>query len=223
MRTDETSRASQIGATTGLRRDAGSSETKQLILARPRHLVVICGSAGSLDPLATIVQALPSPLDAAVVILIHRPPDKPSRLSELVGLRTRLPVVIARHGALIESGKIYIAPHGYQHLRVRPRTFELWTAPRIAFSRPAADPLFESAAAAFGGDTVAVVLSGMGKNGTGGLPAVKNAGGLVFVQAPSEARCASMPTHALGAVKADLCASAAEIGERVANLCRSLR
>jgi two-component system chemotaxis response regulator CheB len=182
-------------------------------------LVIIAGSAGCFEPLNTIVKALPPALDAAVVILVHRPPNAPSRLAEILGGRAHVPVRVAFDGMAIVKGFIYLAPNGYEHVRLQQDRFVLAAGPRISFSIPAADPLFESAARFFGPDVIAVVLSGGGSNGTNGVMAVKRERGTVLVQDPREAMHDSMPRHVLSVVRPDLCAGAQELADRLAALC----
>jgi two-component system chemotaxis response regulator CheB len=75
--------------------------------------------------------------------------------------------------------------------------------PREHFTRPAADPLFRSAAEAYGRRVVGIVMTGGGHDGTSGLIAIKAAGGVTIVQDPSEASCPSMPKRAMRGVDVD--------------------
>ncbi|HVZ73483.1 MAG TPA: chemotaxis protein CheB [Polyangia bacterium] len=186
----------------------------------PNRVVVIVGSSGSLTPLREIVEALRPPLDAAVIVLTHRPPDQRSYLVEILGKRVLVPVVDAVDGERLAAGCVYVAPAGDRQLRVRSDVFELARGPRIRFHRPSATALFESVAASFGARAVAVVLSGMGSNGAEGVVAIKRAGGMVLVQLAAEAECPSMPNHALQSVDVDVCAPASELALRIAALCR---
>ncbi len=93
--------------------------------------------------------------------------------------------------------------------------------PPVSFNRPAADPLFESAARAFGSDAVGIVLSGMGRNGSAGLRAIAGAGGVTMVQDLLEADQPTMPHAALRAAPQSIVAPERTIGRRLAALCAS--
>lgn len=92
---------------------------------------------------------------------------------------------------------VYLAPPGY-HLLVEDRTlFSLDASEKVHFSRPSIDATFESAAAVFGTDTIAVLLSGANADGADGLKTVRIAGGLALVQSPETAEVAYMPEQAI--------------------------
>jgi two-component system chemotaxis response regulator CheB len=90
--------------------------------------------------------------------------------------------------------------------------------PRENFARPAIDPLFRSAASAFGGRVVGVLLSGGLNDGAAGLAAIKRCGGLAVVQDPADAQVASMPEHALQALRVDYCVPAATMANLLLEL-----
>jgi len=102
----------------------------------------------------------------------------------------------------IEQGKIYVAPPGH-HLLLEQGSIHLGTGPKEQWVRPAADVLFRSTASAYGSRVVGVVLTGMGQDGTAGLQAVKQDGGVTIVQDPTEAAWSSMPQNALEQVEVD--------------------
>lgn len=197
----------------------GTSNTETLPAPPPTHLVSIVGSMGSLDPLLAIVPELTPGLDAAVVVLIHRAPKHKTYLEELLSRATSLSVGTFTDGAPLERGRIYVVPSGDRHAYVDARSLHLVNGPRIGFQRPSGDPLLRSAAAAFGPAAVAVILSGLGHNGTGGVAEIERAGGKVLVQSLAEAAQTEMPEHALRTVAPDLCAPAAQLGRRVLELC----
>jgi len=92
----------------------------------------------------------------------------------------------------------------------------LTTEPPENFVRPAADPLFRSLAEVFGAKTLAVVLTGMGRDASLGAQAIRNAGGRVFVQDPNFAVAASMPRTVIGLGLADQILSLDAIAEQIA-------
>jgi two-component system chemotaxis response regulator CheB len=141
---------------------------------------------------------------------------------------TAFRVTIAEHRMRIEKGCIYIAPAG-KHMVIAPERFEmhLTDAERENFVRPSADPLFRSAAEVFGRYCVAVILTGMGRDGTQGAAHVAAAKGTVLAQDPDTAVAPSMPTTVIQAGLATqvptLDELGAVIGREVSRLCADLR
>ncbi|HEX2189238.1 MAG TPA: chemotaxis protein CheB [Longimicrobiaceae bacterium] len=163
----------------------------------PRSLVVVGSSAGGLAALSTLLAPLPADFPAPILVVQHLSPDRPSLLAEILGARTKLRVVQAAGGERLAAGTVFLAPPDH-HLVVHPGgTVALSGSPRVRFSRPSADVLFDSAAAAFGGRVVAVVLTGRDSDGSLGAVAVRAAGGRVIAQEPGTAEEASMPEKAI--------------------------
>jgi two-component system chemotaxis response regulator CheB len=167
-----------------------------------RDIIVIGGSAGGIAALQAIVSQLPSDFPAAVFIVVHVPAYTPSRLPQVLNHSGLLPAHHARHDEAILPGKIYVAPPDH-HLLIRPGRIELSRGPRENHSRPAIDPLFRTAARAYGRRVIGIVLSGALHDGSLGLLAVKTRGGVAIVQDPDEAVVDSMPRSALKLVSAD--------------------
>jgi two-component system chemotaxis response regulator CheB len=92
--------------------------------------------------------------------------------------------------------------------------------PKRQFTRPAVDPLFTSAALAYGPRVVGVVLTGGGQDGVQGLVDIHAAGGLTLAQSPVEAKHASMPTHAITRDHVDAVLPLAKLGEALVQLAR---
>lgn len=176
-----------------------------------KDIIVVGGSAGGVDALMTLLEGLPHDLHAAVLAVIHIPPSSPGRLPEILQRRCSLPVAWATDGEAIEAGHVYIAPAD-RHLVVEPGRIRVTRAPRENHSRPAIDPLFRSAAVTYGSRVIAVVLSGRLDDGTAGLWAVKERGGVALVQDPDEATHAEMPRNALEYTNADYVVRSAELG-----------
>jgi two-component system chemotaxis response regulator CheB len=119
----------------------------------------------------------------------------------------------ARHpadGELIEYGKIYVAPPDH-HLLLELGRIRLTKGPKENRFRPAIDPLFRSAAYSYGSRVVGVVLTGALDDGTAGLWAIKDRGGIAVVQDPAEAEQPSMPASALANVQVDHCLPLSDI------------
>jgi two-component system chemotaxis response regulator CheB len=167
-----------------------------------RDIIVVGGSAGASAALHRIVRALSPDLTAAVFIVTHVPVHGPMLLAGLLEAQTDLPVAYAREGDEIRPGRILIGPPGH-HLMLTSDGVQLGSGPPENLSRPAIDVLFRSAAVAFGGRVVGVVLSGMLNDGAAGAVAIKQCGGALVVQDPLDAASPDMPRAVLKAVDAD--------------------
>ena len=168
---------------------------------QPR-IVVIGASAGGVQAISTLVDGLPLDFDAAVFVVMHIPPETPSRLHEILGRRTTLPVSMAIDGDAIRAGHIVVASAD-RHLMVDADRIRVTRGPKESRSRPAVDVLFRSAAAAHGPRVIGIVLTGALDDGTAGLWAIKDRGGVALVQDPKGAEHPSMPESALRNVQVD--------------------
>jgi len=160
-------------------------------------LIALAASAGGVPALQTILRSLPETLDAAIVVLLHRPALHKSHLASILRRCTRLPVVEAHAGDRLVAGVVYVARPDL-HLLVRPDCrFEYRDGHRIKFVHSSANPLFESAARVFDGRLIAVVLTGGGSDATDGVQSVRAAGGTVIVQDRATSEHWSMPASAI--------------------------
>ena len=180
--------------------------------------VAIGASAGGVDALSILFDALPQGFKPAILVVVHIPPNRPSLLAELYRARTGLPVREALDKEAIAPGTIYFAPPDY-HLLVEPdRQLSLSCDPPVAFSRPSIDVLFESAALAFRERLLGIVLSGANADGAQGLAAIRQQGGHAWVQDPADAAAEAMPLAALQGAGADLVLPVRDMAERLAQL-----
>jgi two-component system chemotaxis response regulator CheB len=148
------------------------------------------------EALSAILPALPAQFALPVLVVVHVPPDRPSRLAELFRATCRLAVREAEDKEPMRAGIAYFAPPDYHLLVEADRSLCLSSDEPVLYSRPSIDVLFESAADAYGAALVAVVLSGANQDGAAGLRAVAAAGGVAIVQCPEEALAAAMPQAA---------------------------
>jgi two-component system chemotaxis response regulator CheB len=168
----------------------------------PRRLIVIGASAGGVEALTKLVRGMPRDIPAAIFVTLHFPPTVTSALARILERAGSLTPVQASDGLAIEEHRIYIAPPDH-HLLVFRDHMRLYRGPRENGNRPAVDPMFRSAALAYGPGVVGVVLSGNLDDGTSGLLAIKRRGGLAVVQDPEEATFPSMPQSAIDHVDVD--------------------
>jgi two-component system, chemotaxis family, protein-glutamate methylesterase/glutaminase len=160
-----------------------------------RDIVAIGGSAGALDALEQLLMRFPSDLPAAVLLVLHRPVQHNSFLREILARATRMPIAIAHEGQRLEHGICYLGTPD-RHLMVGPGpTFHL--LPDGFYRAHNIDALFQSLAYHAGPRVIGVVLSGLLKDGSLGLRAIKDAGGLTMVQSPDEAPFKEMPRNAI--------------------------
>jgi two-component system, chemotaxis family, protein-glutamate methylesterase/glutaminase len=184
-----------------------------------RDIIVIGGSSGATAPLKDILGRLPKDLPAAVFVVRHIPAHGTGILSTVMSGFSRLPVVQAENGMVIENGHIYLAAPDH-HLLVYESHVMLGRGPRENLVRPAIDPLFRSAALQYGPRVIGVILSGLLSDGAAGLNAIKRCGGLALVQDPLDAIADEMPRRALEATTVDLCVPGATIGDVLCDLAR---
>lgn len=159
--------------------------------------VVIGASAGGIDALAVLVDGLAPPARAAVIVVLHLSERHESRLAQLFGARSGLPVEEAQPHAPVRPGTVYFAPPGYHLLVEVDRTFSLSCDAPVLYSRPSIDVLFESCGDAYGARLAGMVLTGASEDGARGLAAVRAQGGLTAVQDPAEAQHPAMPEAAV--------------------------
>ena len=162
----------------------------------PRSVITVGTSAGGYEALTQLFSRLPGDLPATVLAVIHRSPIFVSNMAPGLGRRSEMPVSEVRDGDPVTPGRVYVAPPDH-HVIVERNRLRLRRSPKVHFTRPAVDPLFASAAAAYGRRVVGVLLTGGGEDGVSGLIAIKAAGGMTIVQHPGEAPFPTMPTSAI--------------------------
>jgi two-component system chemotaxis response regulator CheB len=163
-------------------------------------IVTIGCSFGGLYALMELLGAMTTDFPAPIAIVQHRSSDghDEHRLAHVLARYSALPVKDADHGELIRPAHAYLAPADY-HLMVDNGHFELTVDDEVMFSRPAIDVLFESAARAYGAGVVGVLLTGYGHDGTAGMRAIHDAGGITLAEDPESALQPAMPRSAIEA------------------------
>ena len=180
--------------------------------------VIMGGSAGGLEALDDILSVLPSDFALPVLMVQHLHPSDDGSFARHLGRITRLHVIEPCDKERIEPGCVYTAPANY-HMLVEPNgTIALSVNEKVNWSRPSIDVLFGSAARAWGESVIAVILSGASADGTKGIWAVKEAGGLTIAQDPASAATTVMPQAAIDAGGVDEVLQIEEIGQRLIEL-----
>lgn len=190
------------------------------LMPPPDRLVVIGASAGGLDALKRVLSALPPGFPAVVLVVMHIG-ARESKLPSLLRKHCALQVRHARDGELLAQPMVLVAPPDRHLIVLRDGPvgrLRLTSGPMENYTRPAIDPLFRSAAAAFREGVTGVVLTGYLDDGTAGLQAVKACGGTTIVQDPAGAYAPGMPASVLEHVAVDYCLKLDDIGPELARL-----
>jgi two-component system chemotaxis response regulator CheB len=164
--------------------------------------IAIGASTDGIEAIAKLVSGLPDNFPAPVFVVQHVGRTSSGYLPTIIGRTAKLPVMHAREGQRIEAGKVYVAPPN-QHVFVRGETLHLSSGPEENHCRPAVDVLFRSVAAEFGPAAVGVVLTGYLDDGTVGMLAIQDRGGVTIVQDPEEAAAPSMVSSVLARIHVD--------------------
>ncbi|MCZ8518620.1 MULTISPECIES: chemotaxis protein CheB [Paenibacillus] len=187
-----------------------------------RYETVVVGvSAGGLKALSVLLGCLPADYPLPVLVVQHLLEGSDGFLAEALDSSLRIRVREAVDKLQIEAGCVYLAPAGYHLLVEEGRTLSLSVDPRVNYSRPSVDVLFESAAYVYGPGCIGVVLTGANGDGSAGLARIAEAGGLTVVQDPEEAEYTAMPKAAIEAVNADYILPLEGIGSLLGRLAQS--
>jgi two-component system chemotaxis response regulator CheB len=191
----------------------------------PVRAVFMAVSTGGPRTLAQLLPEMLPRIEQPLFIVQHMPAGFPiAAFADVLARQAGCSVVEATNGALVEPRTTYLAPSG-QHLLVRPGPNSsvqvvLTQQPPENGLRPSANVLFRSAAAAYGGDLIAVVLTGMGNDGSQGLPPIKRAGGYVIAQDEASSVVWGMPESAIVTGCVDDVLPLDRISARIVALCQ---
>ncbi len=186
---------------------------------RSRKVVVIATSTGGPAALTQLIPSLPGDLPAGVLVVQHMPAGFTRALADRLDGISQLSVREARAGEPVQDGTALIAPGNFHMVVDSSRNIELNLDPPVHSVRPAADVLLSSVARAYGGSTVAVVLTGMGHDGAAGATEIKQAGGHVIVQDEPTSVIYGMAASVVEAGSADVIAPLPHIAVRIVQAC----
>ena len=184
---------------------------------RGHDIVVVGTSAGGVEALRVLLRGLPADLPAAIFVVMHLAPHAPSYLAEVLLKAGRLPAAVVDQPVRFRPGRVYVAPPDH-HLILNRTHVRISRGPRENWHRPSVDVLFRSAAQSLGPRVVGIVLTGFLDDGSAGLAAIQNEGGVTIVQDPDDAPFPDMPLNALENVKVDYCLPLSEIPGTVVRL-----
>lgn len=165
--------------------------------------VMIGGSAGSFQVVASILSALPKNFDLPVFLCLHRLKHVRSGFVEALSLKSSIPVVEPYDKDTIKPGRAYLAPANYHMFIELGNRFALSTEEPVHHSRPSIDLSFITAAQAYRNKLIGIILSGANKDGAVGIKKVADLGGLTIVQDPKDCEVRTMTEATLQITKVD--------------------
>lgn len=197
-----------------MKKESKSNESDNL-----SKIVAIGTSAGGLEALKELISQLPKDFPLPLLVVRHISPDATGNvlLDELNKLNT-VKCQHAESGKKLKPAHLYLAPSDHHLLIDGKRRMLVTKGAHENRSRPAIDPLFRSAAVAFGTGVIGILLTGYLDDGTAGMSAIKKCGGICIVQDPEEAEYPDMPRNALNNVKIDYCLPISEMGAQLCEI-----
>jgi len=183
------------------------------------RIIVIGASAGGVEALCGLVEALPEDWPAVVFIAMHMGPRSilPDILNRCIGHGV---VEFPRNREQIRPGRIYVATPAH-HLTIAGAQVRLTKATKEHRFTPSVDFLFQSAARVFGPRAIGVILTGLLNDGAAGISAIEAKGGVTVVQDPKEAQFPQMPLNAIRAASVDYCLPLVQISALLKELVAS--
>jgi len=159
--------------------------------------VVIGCSAGGVSALQSIFQSISHNFPVPIIVVAHQIANSRSMLADVLNYTCAIEVIEAEEKVMPQANHIYTAPANYHLLIEHDGSFSLNVDPKVCFCRPAIDVTFETASEYYGKKLIAVLLTGANSDGSNGVRAVKQAGGIAIVQDPLSAEVATMPESAI--------------------------
>ena len=173
-------------------------------IGKPHKLLLVGGSAGSLNVMLKLLPLLRTDILLSIVVVLHRKNTFDTMLQDLFSSRTTLPVKEIEDKEVMQKGVIYLVPPDYHVLFEHNAILSLDYSEKVNYSRPSIDVAFESAAEVYGSNLITLLLSGASSDGVKGLIEAKRQKGITIVQDPDTAETPYMPMQALRFMKPDL-------------------
>jgi two-component system chemotaxis response regulator CheB len=185
-----------------------------------RRVVAVAASTGGPRALEMLLTALPGDLPAAVLVTQHMPPVFTRALAERLDKHSALEIKEAENGEPLLNGIVYVAPGNY-HLEVNSNhSIRLTQTPQVEYVRPSATVMMRTVAEVYRNNVLGVILTGMGKDGTEGMAAIKQQGGVTLAQDEATSVIFSMPRAAIQAGVVDRVLPLTELPGIITALCR---
>ncbi|HET8829255.1 MAG TPA: chemotaxis protein CheB [Pelobium sp.] len=186
-------------------------------LAKKIDLLIIGGSAGSFSVLLSLIPKIETPINFAILIVLHRKDTLSTSIIEVFKPKTTINIIECEDKDPIISGNIYFAPADYHLLIENDHTFSLDYSEKVNYSRPSIDVTFKVAADLYNDKMAAILLSGANHDGAEGLFYVQQKSGTTIVQNPLTAEIDTMPKQALNLFKPDFVADIDEMASIINN------
>jgi two-component system chemotaxis response regulator CheB len=179
------------------------------------YVVSIGASAGGLEAIQELLKSLPKKLNAPIVIAVHS--NEHSLLAKVLSINIDLPLKVVENKDTLKKGMIYVVP-GARHVFFKEDYLELSEHVEDSGFRPSIDAMFMTMAATHKQNSIAVVLSGLLKDGMRGAQIVYDMGGQTIVQDPKDAKEVGMPNSVIYADHPEAVLKASELGEWLSDL-----
>ncbi|MBL4678037.1 MAG: hypothetical protein JKY70_17795 [Mucilaginibacter sp.] len=186
-----------------------------------RFIVVLGASAGGLEAIHDFFDHMPANTGFTFVVIQHLSPDHKSLLVELVGKHTHMKVMEAVNGTLLEKNCVYIIP-SKKMMTIRHRKLRLEDKIKDRSPNTAIDTFLVTLANDVKDKAIAIILSGTGTDGSKGIEAIKQRGGLVIVQDPATAKFDAMPRSAIESGNTDFVLAPSKMKAEIYNYVKQL-
>lgn len=196
---------------------------RKVASTRGKHDLLLIGiSTGGPNALQKLFESIKNKLDCPVLIVQHMPPMFTRSLAERLSSLSSMEVVEAEDNQIAEKGKVYIAPGG-KHMVVREKVganyqIKIIDSPPVNHCKPAVDVLFRSVASFKNIKMLCVIMTGMGRDGTDGVRAVKRKGNYCLIQDEASSVVWGMPGSVYGESLADEVLPLEKLGSRIVEL-----
>ncbi|KMQ68535.1 chemotaxis protein CheB [Chryseobacterium sp. FH2] len=182
------------------------------------ELVVIGGSAGSLQVILEMLKKLKEKIRFPILLVVHRKAYSNNILQILLQQFISIEVVEIEDKTEIQNNKIYVVPADYHLLFENKKMMALDCSEKMNYSRPSIDVTFKSAAETYGENLIGILLSGANADGVEGLAYIKKNKGKVWIQDPETAEVEYMPKHAADEIAYDLLITPGNLADNINKL-----
>jgi len=183
-------------------------------------IIVIGASLGGIEAFEIIFSSLTAKFPLPIAVVLHRGRDSGETLCNVLQKYSPLKIKEAEDKEPAMKGNIYVAPADY-HLIAEKGYFALSIDKQVNYARPSIDVLFESAADSYKNKVTGVILTGLNRDGTDGMKAIKSKGGFTIAQDPDTAESSFMPESVINNVETDKILPVNEIGHFLSRLVKN--